>query len=375
MSEPSQFRHYQIVQDADGNNVELVRNAEQVAVLAFDMQRLEYVHCHVMLEALPARAAFEEACKALQKRGHPALARMIEFGEDEGNSFYITGNIDGEVLRAYLARQQEIPGWLAIMIACRALETAVAVCERGEFLTEAPLESFRVVQTTAQSVQVLAADFRVLNNSAAKKRALKAGFEKQARFLRAFLIEQGGDGPTLPEQPLPAADFADLLGSCLASAGVGAIAAMRELRSALQKLAPEHLSGEIPAAQKPRALLAPLLASYQEVARGLVNLVRIQSQRLDMANPYSMRGTLTKTGRPVLIEQVPHPRIACARVKDVDDAAFKATRQRGNSGLITLSLVNETDEITCIAEEVVEGISLADLMRERRWLDVQEAYL
>ncbi len=28
MSEPSQFRHYQIIQDADGNNVELVRNAD-----------------------------------------------------------------------------------------------------------------------------------------------------------------------------------------------------------------------------------------------------------------------------------------------------------------------------------------------------------
>ena len=26
MSEPSQFRHYQIIQDADGNNVELVRD-------------------------------------------------------------------------------------------------------------------------------------------------------------------------------------------------------------------------------------------------------------------------------------------------------------------------------------------------------------
>ena len=33
MSEPSQFRHYQIIQDADGNNVELVRNADQVSVL------------------------------------------------------------------------------------------------------------------------------------------------------------------------------------------------------------------------------------------------------------------------------------------------------------------------------------------------------
>jgi hypothetical protein len=372
MPEPSLFRHYQIVQDADGNNVELVRNSEQVAVLAFDIERLEYVHCHVLLEPLQNRAAFEESCKALQQRGHPALARMIEFGEDEGNPFYITSNVDGEPLRAYLARLQDIPGWLAIMIACRALETSVALCERGEFLSESPLESLRVVQAAPQAVQVLAADFRVLESSAAKKRALKTSFEKQAKFLRTFLVEQGG---TLPDHTLAAADFAELLSACLASAGVGVIATMRELRASLQKLAPEQLSGEIPTAQKPRALLAPLLAGYQEVARGLVNLVRIQSQRLDMANPYSMRGTLTKTGRPVLIEQVPGGRIAHARVKEADDAAFKITKQRDNPSLITLALVNESEDITCLAEEIVEGISLADLMRERHCLDVQEAYL
>jgi len=372
MPEPSLFRHYQIVQDADGNNVELVRNSEQVAVLAFDIQRLEYVHCHVLLAPLQNRAAFEESCKALQQRGHPALARMIEFGEDEGNPFYITSNVDGEPLRAYLARLQEIPGWLAIMIAGRALETVVALCERGEFLSEAPLESLRIVQAAPQAVQVLAADFRVLDSSAAKKRALKTSFEKQAKFLRTFLVEQGG---TLPDHTLAAADFAELLAACLSSAGVGVIAAMRDLRTSLQKLAPEQLSGEIPTAQKPRALLAPLLAGYQEVARGLVNLVRIQSQRLDMANPYSMRGTLTKTGRPVLIEQVPGGRIAHTRVKEADDAAFKITKQRDNPSLITLALVNESEDITCLAEEIAEGISLADLMRERHCLDVQEAYL
>jgi hypothetical protein len=374
MSEPSQFRHYQIIQDADGNNVELVRNAEQVSVLAFDMQRLEYVHCHVLLEPLANRPAFEEACKSLQERGHPALARMIEFGEDEGNPFYITSNIDGEPLRPYLARQQDIPGWLAIMLACRALETAVAVCERGEFLTESPLDSLRIVQNAPQAVQVLAADFRVLDNPALKKRALKTSFEKQAKFLRSYLSEQGG-GPTLPDLPLSAADFTELLGSCLTSASVGVIAPMRELRNALQKLAPDHLSGEIPTAQKPRALLAPLLASYQDVARGLVNLVRIQSQRLDMANPYSMRGTLTKTGRSVLIEQVPSIRSSCPLVREVDDSAYKITKQRDNSGLVTLALVNEVEDITCLAEEIVEGISLADLLRERRFLEVQEAYL
>ncbi len=375
MSEPSQFRHYQIVQDADGNNVELVRDAGQVAVLSFDMQRLEYVHCHVLLEPLANRTAFEEACVTLQKRGHPALARLIEFGEDEGNPFYITSNVDGEVLRSYLLRIQELPCWLAIMIACRALEAAVAVCERGEFLGDSPLDSFRVVQTAPRAVQVLAADFRVLDSGGGKRRALRAGFEKQARFLRTFLAEQGGGGPTLTDHPLSAPDFSELLGSCLASAGVGAIAAMRELRLVLQKLAPEQLSGEVPAAQKPRALLAPLLASYQEVARGLVNLVRIQSQRLDMANPYSMRGTLTKTGRAVLIEQTPPSSISCARVREVDDAALKITKKRENTGLVTVVLVNEAADVVCLAEEIVEGISLADLMRERRSLDVQEAYL
>lgn len=372
MSEPSLFRHYQIVQDVDGNNVELVRNSEQVAVLAFDIQRMEYVHCHVLLEPLQNRAAFEEGCKTLQKRGHPGFARMIEFGEDEGNPFYITSNVDGEALRTYLARLQDIPGWLAIMIATRALETAIALCERGEFLAESPLDNLRIVQTAPQAVQVLAADFHVLSNSEGQKRALKAGFEKQGKVLRTFLVEQGG---TLPDQSLAVADFAELLSACLSCAGGGVIAAMRELRASLHKLAPQQLSGEIPTAHKPRALLAPLLAGYQDVARGMVNLVRIQSQRLDMANPYSMRGTLTKTGRSVLIEQVPPARISHASVKQADESAFKITKQRDNSCLITLALVNESEDITCLAEEVAEGISLAELMRERQCLEVQEAYL
>ncbi len=376
MSEPSQFRHYQIVQDADGNNVELARNAEQVAVLAFDTQRLEYVHCHVLLEPLTQRAAFDETCRKLQRRGHPALARMIEFGEDEGNPYYITSNIDGEPLRTYLMRLTDLPCWLAVMTACRALETAVAVAERGDYLTESPLDSLRVVQAGPQTVHVFAADFRVLDGGAgSKRRAMKTGFEKHAKFLKSFLVEQAGGNVALPDHPLPAADFMELLGACLANAGPGVITAMRDLKSVLLKLSPEHLSGEIPTAQKPRALLAPLLASYQEVARGLVNLVRIQSQRLDMANPYSMRGTLTKAGRPVLIEQVPPARVSCQQVMTANQAALKITKKRENTALVTLALVNESEGITCLAEEIVEGISLADVLKERRCMDVQEAYL
>lgn len=378
MSEPNQFRHYQIVQDADGNNVELVRNADQVAVLAFDSVRLDFVHCHVLLQPLANPPAFNTACATLQKGGHPLLARLVDFGVDEGNPFYITGNVDGETLRLYLARQQEIPVWLAVMIACRSLEAALAVCERGDYLPDQPMESLRVVQNSPQSVIVMASDFRVIDGIAgrtAKTRLLKSNFERQGKFLKSFLQEQSGGGPTAPDTLLTAVDFGELLGGCLTAMGPNMILAVKELRNALLKFAPEHLTGEIPTTQKPRALVAPLLASYQDVARGVVNLVRIQSQRLDMTNPYAMRGTLTRAGRQVWVEQVPPSRVCGTRVAEVDRQVMKLAKKRDFSGIIPVVLVNEAEGLNCMAEEVAEGVSLAELLRERRSLDAHETYL
>jgi hypothetical protein len=372
MPEPSQFRHYQIVKDADGNHVELVRNAEQVAVLAFDTQRLEFVHCHVLVKSLVNRAAFEETCRKIQCHGHPTIARMIEYGLDEGNPFYITSNIDGETLRAYLSRLTDMPGWLAVMLACRSLETAVALVERGDFLTDHPLESFRLVQTGAQTVQVLAADFRVLENDRTRKRALMAGFEKHAKFLKSFLLEQAAGNGMQPDHPVSAMNFMELLGACLSNAGPGVTIAMRELRHQLLKFSPDRLTSEIPAAQKPRALLAPLLASCQDVARSMVNIVRIQSQRLDLTNPYSMRGTLTKTGRDVLIEQVPPIRVCSEQVLFANQSAMAVMKKPAFTAFVTVPLLNETDDIVCLAEETTAGISLAALLKERRAIEPQE---
>lgn len=376
MSEPHQFRHYLIVQDAGGANVELERSAEKVAVLAFDTLRFEFAACHVLLQPVEERAAFEESCRRLRGHGHPLLARLIDFGEDEGNPFYITSAADGEPLRAYLARQQELPGWLAVMLASRALDAAVAVGARGDYLTAQPLNSLRVVQVGPQSLVVIASDYRLTPARAtAKGRALRANFDKQGKFLRAFLLEQSGGSPTLPDHPLNAADFTELLAGCLQAASPAAISQMLDLRDSLQKLAPEHLSGEIPAPQKPRALLAPHLAGYQDVARAVSNRVRIQSQRLDMTNPYSMRGTLAKAGRPVLVEQIPPIRLVGRRVLDTARETQKLTRKNDHPHLVTLALVHEAEQLLCQAEELVDGVSLADLLRERGALDVSEAYL
>lgn len=370
MPEPSLFRHYQIVQDADGRNVELVRDGSQVAVLAFDMKRLEFAHCHVLLEPPADKAGFEKGCRRLQQNGHALLARVLDFGDDEGNPYLITSHVDGETLAEYLARQTELPAWLAAGVAGRALEAAAVLLERGDFLPSEALASLRLVQTGASTVQAQVCDYALTPKTGA--RALRPDFEKQARFLRGMFQEQAGEGPDAAARMIPGADLAELLAGCLGAARADTREALKELRAALART--EAAAGEIPTAHKPRSLLAGHLATYQEVARGVVNQVRIQSQRLDMASPYSMRGILTKTGRPVLVEQAPPARLVGQGPLSECRKALRLDKQKYGC-LVPVVLLHESEDLTCLGEEAVEGIHLMDLLRERRALDAQEVYL
>jgi hypothetical protein len=368
MPEPSLFRQYLIVQDADGNNVELTRNAEQVNVLGFDTRRLEFVHCHVLLEPLKERGLFEAACRRQQEGGHSLLARLVDFGEDEGNPYYITGNVDGETLASYLARQSELPGWLALLLASRAVEAALALAGSHETMSGCSLKHLRLVQTGGASLQVHVADYALTAAASKKTPAPKAASGRQAGFLRSFLEEKASGAAAC-------ADLAELLSACLEASGPEVLAELKELRGALVRMADGREGVEIPTALKPRPLLAPQLAGYQEVARALVNRVRIQSQRLDMANPYAMRGTLTKTGRAVFVEQVPPARLATQVVQAMQERTCRLENKGSFPGIVPVVLVHEADGILCLAEEVVEGISLADLLLQRRSLNVHETYL
>lgn len=368
MPEPSLFRQYLIVQDADGNNLELTRNAEQVSVLGFDTRRLEFVHCHVLLERLKERGLFEVACRRHQEAGHALLARLVDFGEDEGNPYYITGNVDGETLASYLARQAEFPGWLALLLASRAVEAALALAGSQETMSGCSLEQLRLVQTGSASLQVHVADYALTTLAFPKTSGPKAASGRQAGFLRSFLEEK-------TSVVAGSADLAELLASCLEASGPDALAELKELRVALARMADGREGVDIPTALKPRLLIAPQLVGYQEVARALVNRVRIQSQRLDMANPYAMRGTLTKTGRAVLVEQVPPARLATHVVQSNQERASRLENKGSYPGIVPVVLVHEADGILCLAEEVVQGISLTDLLLQRRALNVHETYL
>jgi hypothetical protein len=379
MPEPSQFRHYQIVQDAAGNNVELARTADQVAVLAYDNERLEFVACHVLLRPLQHRGQFDDSCVRLRHHGHPLLARLVEYGEDEDNPFYITSNVDGETLRTYFNRQSELPLLLATRLTVRALEAAVVLMERGDLMPEDPVECLRLVQTGATDLKVIVADFRLIDSptsSRNKNRTVKGSLDRQLKLLRSFLTEMSNSaGPTITDSQVATADFAELLSGVLMSCTPEHGSALAELKDSLLQYLPAHLDTEIPTSLKPRALIAPLLASYQEVARALVNQVRIQSQRLDMANPYSMRGTLTRTGRPVMVEQIPPFRLSGSKGLDSVKQVARLTAKRETAALLPISHFTEDEPLACLAEELPEGLNLAELLQARGRLDVQEIYL
>jgi len=379
MSTLTQFRQYLISQDAAGANIELIRSAEQVCVLTFDAKRLCFVQCHVLLEPLRNRAAFEERGSRLSERGHPLAARVLEFGEDDGSPFYITENVDGETLKALISRHDTLPVWLAQRLTSLALAAQRAVMERGDFGTQQPLESLRVLQVGARELRVVAADYRIAEVPGARTgrgRQVKSFFDKQAQFISSYLAEQGEKKASGNEAPtLNTADFSELLHNLLLACSPDLIDSMETLRRKLETAGPQPPAADIAAPYKPRPLLAPQLASYQEVARCAVQSVRVQSQRLDPGQPYALRGTLMKTGQNVFVEQVAPPLLAGM----VPGEALRQARSQPKGGkfpnLVPVIFVEENEGVECMAETAVEGVTLAELLASRGTLDPQESYL
>lgn len=378
MPGPTQFRHYLIAQEAGGKNIEVVRSAEQVGVLAFDLERHVFVHFHVLLEALKDRSAFEDRARQVQDHGHTRLARLLDYGEDDGSPFYITANVDGETLRSYLERTDTLPVWLAMQVTHSALEAVLALVEIGDFVPTQPLDGLRIIQTGTQAVQVSVADYRLAEDSpskAAKARLARTPLEKQSQFLIAFFQERLENGVSPGAATLQATDFIELLQNILSACGPEKVEGISALLKEIAALLPQVPSAELPSACKPRPFLGLLLASFTEVARSLASTVRIQSQKLDPYHPYSLRGTMLKLGQSVVVEQVPPTRLAGTIPAELFQQVQNLPKAGKFPNLVPVLFVEENDGILTVAETAVEGVTLQEVLEARGTLGVQEIYL
>lgn len=373
MATPTQFRHYLIAQDADGANLEVLRSSEQVAVFAFDSRRQVFVHCHVLLDPVEDHAAFESRARLFADKGHPLRARVVEYGEDDSSAFYITENVDGETLRAYLERREDLPARVAVKLAVAILRVMEGLGPLGDSLPTRALESLRLVQTGPQSLVAVLADYRlVMAKDAAKAETQALG--QQIQFLQTWLGENLRKSSEGDEATVRSSELQEQLTRVLGSWSLQGAALLPQAIADLERLDAAPQEGELSAALKPKPYLAPMMANFQELARSISQTVRIQSQKLTPAQPYALRGMYMKTGQTVVVEQLP-PRRLAGNFPDVALRQVQNLPKGKYPNLIPVVFVEHGEEIECMGETAVEGVPLSDLLEARRVLDPQEVYV
>ncbi|WP_050026650.1 Sel1-like repeat-containing protein kinase family protein [Verrucomicrobium sp. BvORR034] len=373
MATPTQFRHYLIAQDADGANLEVLRSSEQVAVFAFDSRRQVFVHCHVLLDPVEDHAAFESRARLFADKGHPLRARVVEYGEDDSSAFYITENVDGETLRAYLERREDLPARVAVKLAKAVLRAMEGLGPLGDSLPTRALESLRLVQAGPQSLVAVLADYcLVMAKDAAKAEPQALG--QQIQFLQTWLGEHLRKSTEGDEATVRSAELQEQLTRVLSSWSLQGAALLSQAIADLERLDAAPQEGELSAALKPKPYLAPMMANFQELARSISQTVRIQSQKLTPAQPYALRGMYMKTGQTVVVEQLP-PRRLAGNFPDVALRQVQNLPKGKYPNLIPVVFVEHGEEIECMGETAVEGVPLSDLLEVRRVLDPQEVYV
>lgn len=378
MATPSQFRQYLIAQDEEGNNIEVTRSSTQVGVLAFDVERQVFVHCHVVLEPLKNRRAFEDRGRKILEQPHRSRVRLFEFGEDDGNAFYITENADGESLRSYLASQSVIPVWLAMRLTVQVLEGMNSLLEVGCPLPELPLKAMRVWQCGPCSIKAVVANYPMTeegSNASLKGKQAKLFFVEESRKLEVFFTESRQQGKLGGEPMLEAARFSELLSGMLKGFTPEAKSSYKDIVAIFETSTPLPPAGELPTSLSPRPLLASFLKDSQTVARSFTPQVRIQSQKLDLVNPYVLRGTLIKSGQQILLEQVPPERMTGQSCRESWRAMLNLSKSGRFPNLLPVLFLQENADGEGMGEPTVEGISLCEFLENRRALDPYEIHL
>ncbi|WP_075087761.1 hypothetical protein [Verrucomicrobium spinosum] len=107
---------------------------------------------------------------------------MVEYGEDDSSAFYITENVDGETLRAYLERREDLPARVAVKLAVAVLRVMEGLGPQGDSLPIRALESLRLVQTGPHCLVAVLADYRLVTAKDTAKLKLKLWGSRSSFF-------------------------------------------------------------------------------------------------------------------------------------------------------------------------------------------------
>ncbi|MEY4482679.1 MAG: hypothetical protein RL693_131, partial [Verrucomicrobiota bacterium] len=318
---------------------------------------------------------FEGRGRKILEQPHGARARLFEFGEDDGNAFYITENVDGETLRSYLASQSVLPVWLAMSLTVQVLEGMNTLLDVGCPLPDQPLEAIRVWQSGAQFIKAVVANFPMTEMSgqhAIKPKQAKILFVEESKKLEILFSESMQQTALGDEAQVESVRFLELLSAMLGVLNLEVKPSCKEIISSFESRMPLPIMGELASSLSPQPLLAALLKDSQTVARSLTQTVRIQSQKIDSINPYVMRGTLIKSAQQVAIEQVPPERMTGQHCHESLAQMLNLSKFGKFPNLLPVLFLTSNAGLECMGEPVVEGVALSEILEIRRALDPNE---
>jgi DNA-binding NtrC family response regulator/serine/threonine protein kinase/Tfp pilus assembly protein PilF len=132
---PLRYAHFEIEVNPDGFPVILGSGAMAITYLARDTILNSQVALKVISRKLAedsiARARFLREARAAAQIHHPNVARVIHYGEQDGECFYAMELVEGETLEARVQRDGPLPVSLALEIVEQTARGLAAGEERG----------------------------------------------------------------------------------------------------------------------------------------------------------------------------------------------------------------------------------------------------
>ena len=130
---PLRYAHFEVEVNADGYPKILGSGAMAVTYCARDTILNSTVALKVigrkLAENETARARFLREARAAAKIQHPNVARVIHYGDQDGECFYAMELVEGETLEERVRRDGPLPVGVALEV---TLQVARALACRGE---------------------------------------------------------------------------------------------------------------------------------------------------------------------------------------------------------------------------------------------------
>src|ERR1700758_4852637 len=181
---PLRYAHFEVEVNTDGFPVILGSGAMAVTYRARDTMLNSTVALKVisrkLAEDATARARFLREARAAAQIHHPNIARVIHYGEQDGECFYAMELVEGETLEARVQREGPLPLTLALEIVEQTARGLAAGEERGVIHRDLKPSNLMIESHVGDQLLVKIIDYGIAKVIAAQSATT---FQTQAGFL------------------------------------------------------------------------------------------------------------------------------------------------------------------------------------------------